>query len=111
MAKHNFKVRVTLNGTVVEDDLDELLKSGVLKIEYDQAELNKITQEAVAIQRAEYQKDPQHYHVHTMTMDELSHHPCTTKPGGAYIRHWNVWDSTIPCMANQHWKAYHDLAQ
>lgn len=102
MAKHNFKVRVTLNGTVVEDDFDELLESGVLKIEYDQAELNKITQEAVAIQRAEYQKDPQHYHVHTMTMDELSNHPCTTKPGAHTfgtemygIRQFHAWPISI----------------
>ena len=78
--------------------MDELLESGTFKMEYDQAGLNKIVQEAVALQRAEYQKDPQHYHVHTMTMDELPHHPCTAKPGAHTfgsemygIRHFNAW--------------------
>lgn len=73
----DLKVRITLGDTTLEGTLDELLESGTFKMEYDQAGLNKIVQEAIALQRAEYQKDPQHYHVHTMTMDELPHHPCT----------------------------------
>ena len=77
----DLKVRITLGDTTLEGTLDELLESGTFKMEYDQAGLNKIVQEAIALQRAEYQKDPQHYHVHTMTMDELPHHPCTAKPG------------------------------
>ena len=78
--------------------MDELLESGTFKMEYDQAGLNKIVQEAVALQRAEYQRDPQHYHVHTMTMDELPHHPCTTNPGAHTfgsemygIRQFHAW--------------------
>lgn len=83
----DLKVRITLGDTTLEGTLDELLESGTFKMEYDQAGLNKIVQEAVALQRAEYQKDPQHYHVHTMTMFELPHHPCT-----AYgIRHFHAW--------------------
>lgn len=83
----DLKVRITLGDTTLEGTLDELLESGTFKMEYDQAGLNKIVQEAVALQRAEYQKDPQHYHVHTMTMDELPHHPCT-----AYgIRPFHAW--------------------
>ena len=77
----DLKVRITLGDTTLEGTLDELLESGTFKMEYDQAGLNKIVQEAIALQRAEYQKDPQHYHVHTITMDELPHHPCTAKPG------------------------------
>ena len=63
----DLKVRITLGDTTLEGTLDELLESGTFKMEYDQAGLNKIVQEAVALQRAEYQKDPQHYHVHTMS--------------------------------------------
>ena len=94
----DLKVRITLGDTTLEGTLDELLESGTFKMEYDQAGLNKIVQEAVALLRAEYQKDPQHYHVHTMTMDELPHHPCTAKPGAHTfgsemygIRHFNAW--------------------
>lgn len=97
-AMDDLKVRITLGDTTLEGTLDELLESGTFKMEYDQAGLNKIVQEAVALQRAEYQKDPQHYHVHTMTMDELPHHPCTAKPGAHTfgsemygIRHFNAW--------------------
>ena len=108
----DLKVRITLGDTTLEGTLDELLESGTFKMEYDQAGLNKIVQEAVALQRAEYQKDPQHYHVHTMTMDELPHHhhvhtmtmdelphhPCTTNPGAHTfgsemygIRQFHAW--------------------
>lgn len=91
----DLKVRITLGDTTLEGTLDELLESGTFKMEYDQAGLNKIVQEAVALQRAEYQKDPQHYHVHTMTMDELPHHPCT-----AYgIRHFHAWQSAVESMS------------
>lgn len=83
----DLKVRITLGDTTLEGTLDELLESGTFKMEYDQAGLNKIVQEAVALQRAEYQKDPQHYHVHTRTMDELPHHPCTTNG----IRQFHAW--------------------
>ena len=59
----DLKVRITLGDTTLEGTLDELLESGTFKMEYDQAGLNKIVQEAVALQRAEYQKDPQHHAV------------------------------------------------
>jgi hypothetical protein len=54
----DLKVRITLGDTTLEGTLDELLESGTFKMEYDHAGLNKIVQEAVALQRAEYQKDP-----------------------------------------------------
>lgn len=81
----DLKVRITLGDTTLEGTLDELLESGTFKMEYDQAGLNKIVQEAVALQRAEYQKDPQHYHVHTMTKDATAS-SLHNKPGSAYIR-------------------------
>lgn len=91
----DLKVRITLGDTTLEGTLDELLESGTFKMEYDQAGLNKIVQEAVALQRAEYQKDPQHYHHGRATASSLH----------------SIWDSTFPCMANLQWKACHDLAQ
>ena len=72
----DLKVRITLGDTTLEGTLDELLESGTFKMEYD----------------------PQHYHVHTMTMDELPHHPCTTNPGAHTfgsemygIRQFHAW--------------------
>lgn len=74
----DLKVRITLGDTTLEGTLDELLESGTFKMEYDQAGLNKIVQEAV--------------------MDELPHHPCTTKPGAHTfggemygIRQFHAW--------------------
>ena len=69
----DLKVRITLGDTTLEGTLDELLESGTFKMEYDHAGLNKIVQEAVALQRAEYQKDPQHYHclLYTSTEDGI----------------------------------------
>lgn len=36
------KVRVTLGDTTVKGTLDELIESGIFKMEYDQAELDEI---------------------------------------------------------------------
>lgn len=76
----DLKVRITLGDTTLEGTLDELLESGTFKMEYDQAGLNKIVQEAIALQRAEYQKDPQHDHGRA-TASSLH-----SKTGSAYIR-------------------------
>lgn len=41
------KVRVTLGDTTVKGTLDELIESGIFKMEYDQAELDEIAKEKV----------------------------------------------------------------
>lgn len=53
------KVRVTLGDTTVKGTLDELIESGIFKMEYDQAELDEIVKEKVEGQRAAWEADPQ----------------------------------------------------
>ena len=53
------KVRVTLGDTTVKGTLDELIESGIFKMEYDQAEFDEIVKEKVEGQRAAWEADPQ----------------------------------------------------
>lgn len=87
MPKYDFKVRITLNGNVVEGNLDDLLERGALKIEYDQAELDKIVEEEVARQRAEYEKSP-----HCGKIRPIDGSSALLKMPGEYAREeWLYW--------------------
>lgn len=87
MAKYDLKVRITLNGTAVEGNIDELLENGMLKIEYDQAEFDKIVEEEVARQRAEYEKSP-----HCGEIRPLDGGSTLLKLPGEYAREeWLYW--------------------
>ena len=67
------KVRVTLGDTTVKGTLDELIESGIFKMEYDQAELDEIVKEKVEGQRAAWEADPK-AHLHQMTEKDMGAH-------------------------------------
>ena len=48
------KVRVTLGDTTVKGTLDELIESGIFKMEYDQAELDEIVKEKYEVPSTVY---------------------------------------------------------